>query len=335
MKLKITLILSLVFIAVILKIVTFSKNFVENFYSRTIYKTIAGYLNKLSSNVSFSVGEVLLFVFIIAVILFIILALKHSFFNHNIASIKEKLKTALNFMYVFICFIVLIYIVFMLVWGLNYYRVPLIEYYANNSSITDDDIYNLADRLIRNVNDLKDEMKYTDINTNYQVLNRIVESEYNKVFEYFEFLNMHYSKTKPIKISKLFLHLQITGIYSPFTSEANVNILIPSVSIPFTIAHEMAHQIGIAYEDEDLKYLQKTELGLFDDNMPKELKLRFLTSHKGELMDCFSSVDVKVRDFVQNSFMKASTSTYVKFLPLRFSVIFSQDKAVIYLLKKD
>ena len=91
----------------------------------------------------------------------------------------------------------------------------------------------------------------------------------------------------------------------------------------------------IAYEDEDLKYLQKTELGLFDDDMPKELKLRFLTSHKGELMYCFSSVDVKVRDFVQNSFMKASTSTYVKFLPLRFSVIFSQDKAVIYLLKKD
>ncbi|ADG71010.1 DUF3810 domain-containing protein [Brachyspira murdochii] len=250
MKLKITLILSLVFIAVILKIITFSKNFVENFYSRTIYKTIAGSLNKLSSNVSFSIGEVLLFVFIITVILFIILAFKHSFFNHNIASIKEKLKMALNFIYVFICFIVIVYIVFMLVWGLNYYRVPLIEYYANNSSITDDDIYNLADRLIRNVNDLKDEMKYTDINTNYQVLNRIVESEYNKVFEYFEFLNMHYSKTKPIKISKLFLHLQITGIYSPFTSEANVNILIPSVSIPFTIAHEMAHQIGIAYEDE-------------------------------------------------------------------------------------
>ena len=72
-----------------------------------------------------------------------------------------------------------------------------------------------------------------------------------KVFERFPVLIMHYSKTKPIMISKIFLHLQkITGIYSPFTSEANVNVLIPSIAIPFTIAHEMAHQIGIAYEDE-------------------------------------------------------------------------------------
>ena len=94
-------------------------------------------------------------------------------------------------------------------------------------------------------------MKYDNsINTNYQALNRMVESEYNKVFEEFPYLEMHYSKTKPIKISKLFLRLQITGIYSPFTSEANVNILIPYTSVAYTIAHEMAHKIGIAYEDE-------------------------------------------------------------------------------------
>ena len=250
MKVKITVILSLIFIVVILRITTMSKNFIENFYSRTIYKNIAGSINKLSSNFSFSVGEVLLFLFIIAVIVFIVIALKKSFFNHNIHSLKEKSIIALNFLYVLLCSALVIYIIFLLFWGLNYHRVPIIENYADNKNITDNDIYYLAERLIKNVNDLKNEMKYTKVNTNYQVLNRLVESEYNKVFEEFKFLEMSYSKTKPIMISKLFLHLQITGIYSPFTSEANVNILIPSVSLPFTIGHEMAHQIGIAYEDE-------------------------------------------------------------------------------------
>lgn len=250
MKVKITFILSLIFIAVVLKIITFSKNFIENFYSRNIYKKIAGSINKLSSFFNFSIGEILLFLFITAVIIFIIIALKNSLFNHHLLSLKDKMKSAFNYVYILVCLTISVYIIFIAVWGLNYHRVPLIENYPNNDNITYDDIYNLADYLVKNVNNIKDEMKYKKINTNYQALNRMIESEYDKVFEEFEFLNMRYSKTKPIIISKLFLHLQITGIYSPFTSEANVNVLIPPISIPFTIAHEMAHQIGIAYEDE-------------------------------------------------------------------------------------
>ncbi|WP_295161388.1 DUF3810 domain-containing protein [uncultured Brachyspira sp.] len=249
MKVKITLILSLIFIAVLLKIITFSESFIENFYSRLIYKKIAGTISLLSSKFSFSIGEIILFLFSAAVIIFIITAFRKSFFNSNAKSLIDKIKTALNFAYIFACIMIAVYIIFISVWGLNYHRIPLIENYPKRN-ISYDDIYSLAETLIKNINDLKDEMKYKNINTNYQALNRMVEAEYNKVFEEFEFLYMNYSRTKPIIISKIFLNLQITGIYSPFTSEANVNTLIPSISMPFTIAHEMAHQIGIAYEDE-------------------------------------------------------------------------------------
>ena len=129
MKIKITLILSLIFIVIILKIVTFSKNFVENYYSRLIYKNIAGTINRLSSNFNFSLGEILLFLFIIAVIIFIVIAFKKSFFNANIKSLADKSKTALNFLYILACSMIVIYIIFLLVWGLNYHRVPLIENY--------------------------------------------------------------------------------------------------------------------------------------------------------------------------------------------------------------
>jgi hypothetical protein len=45
-------------------------------------------------------------------------------------------------------------------------------------------------------------------------------------------------------------HLRLTGYYFPFTGEANFNRLQPASSLPHTVAHEHAHQRGIALEDE-------------------------------------------------------------------------------------
>jgi Protein of unknown function (DUF3810) len=55
---------------------------------------------------------------------------------------------------------------------------------------------------------------------------------------------------KPILASRVFSHLGISGIYSPFTGEANVNTEVPAPDLPFAASHEMAHQRGIAREDE-------------------------------------------------------------------------------------
>ena len=253
MKNKITFLICIIFIAIVLKLLTLSPKFIENFYSRKAYKVICGSIGKVTSYFSFSIAEILLFIFIILILLFFVFSIKKIIFG------QEKLKLIFNFLYVVVCIAIIIYIVFMSVWGLNYYRFPLINNYQNyffeNNNITDEEAYNklysLAELLIKDLNDLQTKIKYEiSINTNYQALNRMVESEYNKVFEEFPYLEMYYSRTKPIKISKLFLRLQITGIYSPFTSEANVNTLIPYTSMPYTIAHEMAHKIGIAYEDE-------------------------------------------------------------------------------------
>jgi len=55
---------------------------------------------------------------------------------------------------------------------------------------------------------------------------------------------------KPMVFSKLMSYLGFTGVYYGFTGEANVNVDQPALSIPFTIAHEMAHQRGVHSEDE-------------------------------------------------------------------------------------
>lgn len=91
----------------------------------------------------------------------------------------------------------------------------------------------------------------------------------------------------------------------------------------------------IYYDEKDLLYLKKTDLGLIDDDMSKDLKLRFLNKHKEKLLSCFNTLDVKIKDTVEADFLKAKSATYLKILPLRFSISFSNDRALIYYLRKN
>jgi hypothetical protein len=55
---------------------------------------------------------------------------------------------------------------------------------------------------------------------------------------------------KAVYFSGMMSRLGISGIYSPFTGEPNYNAIQPGFDIPFSVAHEMAHQRGFAREDE-------------------------------------------------------------------------------------
>ena len=55
---------------------------------------------------------------------------------------------------------------------------------------------------------------------------------------------------KPVCFSRVLSVLGYTGGFSPLTGEANVNTDFPQALLPVTIAHELAHQRGVAAEDE-------------------------------------------------------------------------------------
>ncbi len=55
---------------------------------------------------------------------------------------------------------------------------------------------------------------------------------------------------KPMIYSKLMSAAGFTGVYIALTGEANVNISSPLCLLPATIAHEMAHQRGVNFEEE-------------------------------------------------------------------------------------
>ncbi len=73
---------------------------------------------------------------------------------------------------------------------------------------------------------------------------------YRGAEERFPFLRLQDVRPKRAFYSRLMSWFNYTGFYFPFTGEANINTDPPGALIPATIAHEMAHQRGIASEQE-------------------------------------------------------------------------------------
>lgn len=66
----------------------------------------------------------------------------------------------------------------------------------------------------------------------------------------YEVLDWNYGRPKPAWFSPILSRVGISGIYSPFTGEPHVNTGLADSELPFTVSHELAHQIGFAREDE-------------------------------------------------------------------------------------
>ncbi len=66
----------------------------------------------------------------------------------------------------------------------------------------------------------------------------------------YDFLQTFYSRPKPVILSEPWTYTHIAGVYTFFTGESNINVNFPEYTLPYTTAHEMAHQRGISREDE-------------------------------------------------------------------------------------
>ena len=73
---------------------------------------------------------------------------------------------------------------------------------------------------------------------------------YQNIAREFSSLDIKAVRAKPLLFSRLQSILGFTGVYFPFTGEANVNVDAPACLVPATIGHEMAHQRMVASELE-------------------------------------------------------------------------------------
>lgn len=73
---------------------------------------------------------------------------------------------------------------------------------------------------------------------------------YDALEEEFPFLAFEDRGVKPMFFSRLMSWMDFTGIYCAYTGESNVNTDSPACLLPSTVTHELAHQRGVASEQE-------------------------------------------------------------------------------------
>ena len=117
------------------------------------------------------------------------------------------------------------------------------------------ELYDTAVILIDNVNELTREVgfggdRFSVMPYNLRQMNRHLNTAYREISPQYSFITHVDSQVKPVLLSEVMSHMHITGVYSFFTGEANLNVNFPDYTLPYTAAHEMAHQRGIAREDE-------------------------------------------------------------------------------------
>ena len=112
-----------------------------------------------------------------------------------------------------------------------------------------------AERLVGELNALAPQMTYDEsgfsvMPYDLDELNEKLLAAYLPVCERYDFVQKLDSRLKPVLASKAMSYTHITGVYSYFTGEANLNMHFPDYTLPYTAAHELAHQRGIARENE-------------------------------------------------------------------------------------
>ncbi len=224
---------------------------VEAVYSTVIYKIFIYVLSFVNGIFPFSIAEVIM-IFLVIFIAFNIIKsvlLLFSSHSHKYARILNKLINAL-------VVVSLLYFIFIIIWGLNYHRLPFSALSKLNvENPKKEELKLVCMDLIAQANELRymikeDSQGAAQIQHGHrQVINR-APLGYSNASNLYSFIGGKYSKAKGVFFSRTMSHMGISGIYMPFTGEANVNISIPDSMLPCTVSHEMAHQRGFAREDE-------------------------------------------------------------------------------------
>ena len=148
--------------------------------------------------------------------------------------------------------ILLIYISFNLLWGINYNRLGI----ASQLGITVEkysptELKSLTAALLQKVNESKTaSIRNGSASTSNNEVYKHSKQAYTEVNKKISFLRYSAPSVKTSLWGWLGNYMGFNGYYNPFTGEAQVNTTVPKFLLPYITCHEMAHQLGYAKENE-------------------------------------------------------------------------------------
>lgn len=240
-KLILALLLPLQYL--LLQILKNFPDFIETYYSRGLYQFLSKTSRFLFGWIPFSLGDVFY-------ILIVVLAIRWLYKN-----IKRTWREPVWFFVDIAATLSIVYFVFNLLWGFNYYRLPLHESLSLSKEYTTEQLIATTQRLILKSNEIHRTLGFPDSvkvdlpYTQKEIFDKSV-SGYIELEKEFPNLAYHKKSLKKSGISLGLTYMGYSGYFNPFSGEAQVNNLIKTYKFPVVSCHEQAHQIGYAAENE-------------------------------------------------------------------------------------
>ena len=216
-------------------------------YSQNIYPVLVSAIGRLTGLLPFSLAEICLYLLLAALILSLICLC---------IGIARKGEAGRRLFAWFSCAVLAVSILAFLYTagcGVNYHRKTFSsEEGIIASDYTAEELQEICIRLTEEVNSRAG--KVSRDSDGVMILTapegeRAVEAM-EKLAEAFPSLKGCYPMPKKVAVSEILSYQGLTGVYSPFTIEANYNGDMTPYNIPFTACHELSHLRGFMEEKE-------------------------------------------------------------------------------------
>lgn len=233
---------------IIYSVFCISEPFAE-FYNTHISSAFRWLFAKLSGAVNFSMTEFLVFMSPVILVYAVISAVKRAR-RGTVALLRMLVSVTAIVCYLFVSFVNL--------FAAGYRAVPVAEKMElDTENISTEELALTMLSVTEQINELcrenvfpTDENGATVLTESYNSVAHKVVNGYDAVRNEYGVIQNMKTVVKPIILSEFMTYSHISGVYSFYTGEANINTNFPDYIVVSTIAHEMAHQRGIAPEDE-------------------------------------------------------------------------------------
>ena len=239
--------MGLLVLALIIKLFSLNPAWVETGYTHGFYPLVSRAMRICFGWIPFSVGDVLY----LAAFVFLVLKTWKLLQLLVRRKVKEYLSRVLLRRYLKL--VLLVYVLFNLLWGLNYNRQGIANQLGLQvTSYNKEDLWLLTNMLQQRLNAAAaevDSVNRLSFDHNPTLFRQGVQ-DFNKAEARFPFLRYRTPSVKASLYGKLGKYFGYTGYYNPFSGEAQLKTNVPVFMKPFVLNHEIAHQLGYAKENE-------------------------------------------------------------------------------------
>jgi len=234
-------------LAVIIHLVCLLSTAFADFYNQSIGACVRALLCYITMYLPFSLAETIIIGMPVLVGIMIYISVR---------SLKKSDTAATRCVVGLFSVLTLMYSIFVTGYGMGYHGTSLSSKLdLDEKPVSAEELKTTAEALLEEMTPLINSISYGPNGESYMPyslneMNDKLNDTYKKACQKYSFLQDLRSNLKFIVLSEPMTYTHISGVYTYYTGEANLNINFPDYTLPYTAAHELAHQRGIAPENE-------------------------------------------------------------------------------------